>query len=82
MPGNRREFFMLRDELVNALPLIGLGIEVDDVKMLRRANSDVVATLRLEELGDAALLGVVVPPCLNGRLFAGIGFFDQGPSTG
>ena len=34
MPGDRREFFMLGDELVNALPLIGLAIEVDDVKML------------------------------------------------
>ena len=74
MPGDLGECRLAGDELVNALPLVRLAVEVDDIKLARRANADVVATLRLEELRDVALLGVVVPPCLDGRLFAGIGF--------
>jgi hypothetical protein len=78
MPGDFSECRLAGDELVNALPLVRLAVEVDDIKLARRANADVVATLRLEELRDVALLGVVVPPCLDGRLFAGIGFFRPG----
>ena len=78
MPGDAGEIRTARQELVNALPLVGLAVEVEDNQSPGRANADVVATLRPEVLLDVTLLGVVVPPCLDGRLFAGIGFFRPG----
>ena len=74
MPGDAGEIRTARQELVNALPLVGLAVEVEDNQSPGRANADVVATLRPEEFRDVALRGVVVPPGGDGRLFAGIGF--------
>jgi hypothetical protein len=78
MPGDLGECRLAGDELVNALPLVRLAVEVDDVEVAGRANADVVATLRPEVLLDVAFRGVVVPPGGDGRLFAGIGSFRPG----